>query len=354
MKKSITIGNKVIGDGHPCFLIAEMSGNHNLDFSRAVDIVVAAKNAGVDAIKLQTYTADTITLKADSPEFYTEENGLWSGKTLYELYEEAYTPWEWVPKLKKLADELDIILFSSPFDETAVDFLEEVNLPAYKIASFEINDIGLLRKVARTGKPIFISTGIADLSDINLAIKTCLAEGNDQIILLKCTSAYPAPYEQMNLRMIQNMKETFQCNVGLSDHSLGDEAAIAAVAMGAAVVEKHFTLRRDDGGVDAAFSMEELEMKQMVSRIRNVEAALGSISYELSDAQLSEKRYSRSLYAAKFIGKGEIITQDNVRSVRPNFGLHTKYFDAIIGKKATRDIPYATALSFADIDWREE
>ncbi|MCM1495265.1 MAG: pseudaminic acid synthase [Bacteroides sp.] len=351
MRKEIKIGNKVIGDGHPTFVIAEMSGNHNLDYARAEAIIYAAKESGVDAIKLQTYTADTITLDSSEPYFNTEEGGLWEGQSLYELYKQAYTPWEWQPKLKSLADELGLILFSSPFDETAVDFLEEMEVPAYKIASFEINDIGLIRKVAQTGKPIIMSTGIAAISDIELAIKTCKEENNDQIILLKCTSAYPAPYEEMNLRLIQNMKETFNCCTGISDHSLGDEVAIAATALGANVIEKHFTIRRSEGGVDSEFSMEAEEMALMVNRIRNVEKALGRVDYTMTKIQEKERYFSRSLFVATDVKKGDIITRENVRSVRPGIGLHTKYLDKIIGKRVTRDIKYATPLSMGDIEW---
>jgi len=351
LNKDIQIGGKQIGDDQPCFIIAEMSGNHNLEYARAEEIVRAAKEAGADAIKLQTYTADTITLNSDSPSFYTQKGGLWSGQTLYQLYKQAYTPWEWQPKLKKLADELGIILFSSPFDITAVDYLEKMDVPAYKIASFEINDVQLLRKVAGTGKPIIISTGIASLEDIELAVQVCREAGNDQIILLKCTSAYPAPYEEMNLCMIPNMKETFGYHVGLSDHSLGDEVSIAAVTLGANVIEKHFTLKRSDGGVDAAFSMEVQEMKDMVARIRHVEKAMGRVDYRLTQKQLEEKHFSRSLFVCKKIQCGERFTYENVRSVRPGTGLHTKYLDDIIGKRAARDIDFASPLTLGDVDW---
>ena len=351
MKSRIKIGNKIIGDDCPTFVIAEMSGNHNLDYSRAERMIYAAKESGVDAIKLQTYTADTITLQSDSFAFRTEEGGLWEGQSLYDLYKQAYTPWEWQPKLKALADELDIILFSSPFDETAVDFLEKMEVPAYKIASFEINDIGLIRKVARTGKPIIISTGIAGIADIALAIETCQKEGNEQIILLKCTSAYPAPYEEMNLRLIQNMKETFGCWAGLSDHSLGDEVALAATALGANVIEKHFTLKRSDGGVDAEFSMEVDEMSDMVRRIRNIEKALGKVDYTITEVQEKERHFSRSLFVVVDMKKGDVITKENIRSVRPGIGLHTKYLEDIIGKKINKDMSYATPLSMRDIEW---
>lgn len=353
MRKEIQIGNIWIGEGHPCFVIAEMSGNHNMDYERAVTLVKAAKEAGADAIKLQTYTADTITLDSDDEAFRTPDGSLWSGMTLHQLYKQAHTPWEWQPKLKKYADELGILLFSSPFDLTAVDFLEEMDVPAYKIASFEINDIPLIRKVARTRKPIIISTGIADLGDINLAIETCLEEGNDQIVLLKCTSEYPAPYEEMNICMVENMKDTFGCIAGLSDHSLGDEISVAAVALGANVIEKHFTTCRADGGVDSAFSMEIEEMKLMIQKIRNVEKAIGRVNYILDDKQKESRKLSRSLYVSKEIKEGEIFTEENIKSVRPVYGLHTKYYEDILGKKATRDLKYAEPLGFADIEWEK-
>lgn len=346
----VRVGNRMIGDGHPCFVIAEMSGNHNMDYSRAEMLVRAAADAGVDAIKLQTYTADTITLNSDNPIFRTEDGSLWENRTLYDLYQEAYTPWEWQPELKELADKLGILLFSSPFDVTSVDFLEKMNVPAYKIASFEINDTQLLKKVARTGKPIIISTGIARMEDIELAIETCKENGNEQIVLLKCTSAYPAPYGEMNLRMIPNMKETFQCSVGLLDHSLGDEVALAAVTLGANVIEKHFTLKRSDGGVDSEFSMEVEEMRSMVNRIRNIENALGKVDYSLSEVMKRERHFSRSLFVCKPIKKGELITEDNIRSVRPNNGLPVKYYDELLGKKAARDLEFAKPLEWADIE----
>lgn len=349
--KTIEISGKKIGHGQPVFIIAEMSGNHNMDYERAVEIVKAAKYTGVDAIKLQTYTADTITLDSDKECFRTADDSLWAGRTLHQLYEQAYTPWEWQPKLKQLADELGIILFSSPFDVTAIDFLEEMDVPAYKIASYEINDIQLIRKAAKTGKPILISTGIADIEDISLAVQTCRDVGNEQVILLKCTSEYPTPYEEMNLRILPNMEETFECAVGLSDHSLGDEIAISSVALGASVIEKHFTLRRSDGGVDSAFSMEVEEMKNMVERIRHVEAALGKITYKLTEKQLEAKKGGRSLFVAAPIKKGDVFTEKNIRSVRPGIGLHTKYLDDILGKRATRDLEYATPLHYGDIEW---
>ncbi len=349
--KEIKIGNRLIGPGHPAFVIAEMSGNHNLDYNRAEAIVRAAKEAGADAVKLQTYTADTITLNSNEPCFMTDPDGLWANQSLYELYQKAYTPWEWQPKLKKLADELGIMLFSSPFDVTAVDFLEEMDVQAYKIASYEMNDVQLIKKCAMTGKPIIMSTGISDLADIDLAIKTCKSVGNDQIVLLKCTSEYPAPFESMNLRMIRSFSETFDCVSGLSDHSMGDEVAIAAVTLGASVIEKHFTLDRADGGVDSAFSMDIPEMTAMVKHIRNVEAALGKVDYTLTEDQLKDRHFSRSLFVCKDIKKGEEFTYENVRSVRPNNGLPVKYLESLIGKKATKDLKFATPLSLSDIEW---
>jgi pseudaminic acid synthase len=351
MIKQIKIGDRTIGENSPCFVIAEMSGNHNMDYNRAEAIVRAAADAGVDAIKLQTYTADTITLNSDSSDFNTEDGSLWEGQKLYNLYQQAYTPWEWQPKLKKLADELGLILFSSPFDVSAVRFLEQMDVPAYKIASFEIADTLILREVARTGKPIIMSTGIATIGEIQQAVDICRSEGNNQIILLKCTSAYPSPYSEMNLKMISSLEDTFNCVAGLSDHSLGDEIAIASVAMGAKVVEKHFTLKRSDGGVDADFSMEAEEMKEMVRRIRNVEAALGKVDYTLSEVQKRERHFGRSLFVAQDIRKGEEFTPENIRSVRPANGLAVKYYDAIIGKKATHDLKYAKPLELADIEW---
>lgn len=347
MNRIIHIADRKVGEKFPCFIIAEMSGNHNMDYDRAVEIVRAAKRAGADAIKLQTYTADTITLDSDKEYFKTGH--IWEGTTLHKLYQQAYTPWEWQPELKKVADDLGIVLFSSPFDDTAVDFLEQMNVPAYKIASYEIVDIPLIRKVAQTGKPIMISTGIADKEDIELAVKTCNEEGNDNVILLKCTSEYPAPYEDMNLRTIPLMQDAFSCCCGLSDHSMGDELAIAAVAMGAKVIEKHFTLKRSDGGVDSSFSMEETEFAQMVARIRNVEKAMGIATFDLSQKQQEEQKGGRSLFICKDIKQGEVFTKENIRSVRPGYGLHTKYYDQIIGKHAARDLEFAEPLHMKDV-----
>lgn len=345
MKKTIQIGINHIGQGHPTYIVAEMSANHNMDFERAKAIIKAAAQAGADAIKIQTYTPDTITIESDKPAFRTK--GIWEGRTLYELYGKAYTPWEWQEELQTYAHACGIDFFSSPFDLTAVDFLENLHVPAYKVASFEINDIPFIRKIAKTGKPIIMSTGIAYLEDIDLAVRTCLEEGNDQVILLKCISSYPAPYENMNLNVIPNMKDTFGCICGLSDHSMGTEIAVAAVALGAKVIEKHFTLCRADGGEDSQFSMEPQEFKSMVQQIRNVEKALGTVTYALNDAQIDSRIYSRSLFVVKDIKKGEVFTPENVRSIRPGIGMHTKHWDEILGKHARCDIEKGTPM-----DWK--
>lgn len=345
MKKEIRIGQDIISEKAPCYFIAEMSANHNMDFSRAKQIIKEAANAGANAVKLQTYTADTITIDCNNPEFQTQK-GLWEGMTLYQLYQKAYTPWEWQKDLIAYANELGMECFSSPFDLTAVDFLEELNVKAYKVASFEINDIPLIRKIAKTGKPVIISTGIAHLADIELALKTCLEEGNDKVILLKCTSAYPTPYSDMNLKLIPNMQETFECICGLSDHSMGSEVAVASVALGAKVIEKHFTLRREDGGCDSAFSMEPEEFASMVTQVRHVEQALGKATYQLSEKQEEARHGSRSLYIVEDVKQGEIFTENNVRSIRPGCGMHTKHWEEVLGKAASCDLKKGTPLAW--------
>lgn len=346
MNKEIRIGNKVISENSPTFIVAEMSGNHNMDFDRAVEILRAAKDAGADAVKLQTYTADTITLDCVAPCFQITQGTLWDGTTLHRLYETAYTPWEWQPRLQELAGELGLILFSSPFDFSSVDFLEEMDVPAYKVASFEITDIPLIRRIARLGKPVILATGIARLADIELALETCREEGNEQVILLKCCSAYPTPYEDVNLRTIPNMRDTFDCLCGLSDHTMGTAVAGAAVALGARMVEKHMTLRRSDGGPDAAFSMEPQEFREMADNIRIIERALGRVTYDLSDKQTREREHSRSLFVAQDMRAGDIFTPENLRSVRPADGLHTKYYEQILGKRITRDAGLGTPLAW--------
>lgn len=346
MNECIHIGGHPISEDNPTYVIAEMSGNHNMDFNRAVKILEAAKDAGADAIKLQTYTADTITLDCDDECFQITQGTLWDGTTLHKLYEKAYTPWEWQPKLQKMATDMGLDFFSSPFDFSSVDFLQNMNVPAYKIASFEITDIPLIRKVAKIGKPVIISTGIATLADIELAVNTCKAEGNNQIILLKCVSAYPTPYEDINLRTMVNLADTFDCIVGLSDHTMGDTVAVASVAMGAKVVEKHLTLSRADGGVDSAFSMEPQEFKHMVESIRIVEKAMGKVTYELTEKQKREREHARSLFIAQDMKAGEVLNESNMRSVRPANGLHTKYYDELLGKRVNRDVKLGTPLSW--------
>ncbi len=346
MNRHIKIGKHVISADSPAFVVAELSANHNMDFDRAVAIMRAAKEAGADAVKIQTYTADTITLDCDAPCFQITQGTLWDGMTLHKLYETAYTPWEWQPKLKKIAEDMGLEFFSSPFDLTAVDFLEEMGVPAYKIASFEINDIPLIRKIARLGKPVIFATGIARLSDIELAVQTCKEEGNEDVILLKCTSAYPAAYEDVNLRTIPSMAETFDCIAGLSDHTMGSAVPGAAVALGARVVEKHLTLRRSDGGADSAFSMEPEEFGEMVDNIRKIELALGKVTYDLTPRAAREREHSRSLFVAKDMKAGEIFTPENLRSVRPADGLHTKYYEELLGKKISRDAELGTPMSW--------
>lgn len=346
MKKSFLIGNRLVAEDQPAFIIAEMSANHLGDYNRAIKLIEEVKKTGADAIKLQTYTPDTITIDSNEETFRIEKGGLWEGNTLYTLYQQAYTPWEWQESLKKYANSLGLECFSSPFDHTAVDFMESIGMPAFKIASYEINDIPLIRRAARTGKPIIISTGVAYLEDIETALRVCKEEKNENVILLKCTSAYPCPYEDMNIRVIPNMRETFDCMVGLSDHTLGSEVALGAIALGAKMIEKHVTLKRSDGGVDSAFSMEIEEFKNMVSQIRNLEKALGRVTYHLTEKQIEGRRVSRSLYVVKDIKQGEKLTEENIKSIRPNNGLHTKYYEQILGSKAARDLKKGTPL-----DW---
>ena len=354
MNREIKIGNHIISENAPCFIVAEMSANHNMDYDRAVAIIRAAKEAGADAVKIQTYTADTITLNCDDDCFQITQGTLWDGTTLHKLYESAYTPWEWQGKLQDVALEMGLEFFSSPFDGSSVDFLEELDVPAYKVASFEITDIPLIRKIAKLGKPMILATGVARLSDIDLAVRTCREAGNENVILLKCTSAYPTPYEDVNLRTIPSMGDTFDCLTGLSDHTMGSAVAGAAVALGARMVEKHLTLSRADGGADSAFSMEPAEFKEMVDHIRKIEAALGRITYDLTPAQEREREHSRSLFVARDMKAGEVFTPENLRSVRPANGLHTMYYEEILGKKITRDARLGTPMSWETVDFRCE
>ncbi len=351
MDKEIYIGGRLVSEEAPAFIIAEMSANHLMDFDRAAAIMRAAKEAGADAIKIQTYTPDSITLNCDDPCFQITQGTIWDGTTLHKLYETAYTPWEWQPELKKTAEEMGLIFFSSPFDLHSIDFLEEMNVPAYKVASPEITDIPLLKKIAGTGKPVIISTGIAYMADIELALRTCREAGNEQVILLKCTSAYPSPYEDIHLRTIPSMKENFDCILGLSDHTMGSAVAGAAVALGAKVVEKHLTLRRADGGADAAFSMEPEEFRKMVADIRRIEKALGKAAYALTEKQEKTRTYSRSLFVAEDMKAGELFTPENLRSVRPGCGLHTRHYEEILGKKITRDARMGTPMSWDLVDF---
>jgi len=348
--KTIKIGNHLIGDGQPTYIIAELSGNHNHDYNRAVEIIHAAKEAGADAIKLQTYTPDTITIDCDNEYFQIKQGTIWDGQVLYDLYDEAYMPWDWQPELKKVAEDLGLIAFSSPFDKTSVDFLEDMDVQAYKIASYEITDIPLIEYVASKGKPIIISTGIASLEDIELAIKTCLDAGNNQIAILKCTSSYPSPFDEINLNTIPALEEKFDVVVGLSDHTMGSEVAISGVSLGAKIIEKHFILSRSMDGPDSEFSMEPQEFKQMVDSIRNVEKALGNDTFELTEKMIINQDFSRSLFVVKDMEKGDIITEDNVRSIRPGFGLHPKYLNDILGKKIKKDLKKGTPFELDFID----
>lgn len=341
------IGNKVLGPGHPAFVVAEISGNHGGDLERALDIVRAAKRAGADAVKLQTYTADTITLNSDHEDFRLPSDSPWSAEaTLHQLYAKAHTPWEWHPQLFDEARRQDIIIFSSPFDESAVDLLEQLGAPAYKIASPEITHIPLIRRVARTGKPVILSTGISELADVELAIKTLRSEGATQIMVLKCTTAYPAPPEESNLRTIPDIIQRFAVLSGLSDHTLGSADAIAAVVLGGSLIEKHFTLDDQYETVDSFFSSGEKEFQRMVQDIRLVEASLGRVSYDIAPSAQSSLRGRRSLYISAPIKAGESFTTDNVKCVRPSFGLHPKHFSEILGRTATRDLRHGDRLTW--------
>lgn len=339
------LGNRSLGGGYPTYVIAEVSANHNQSYERAVAIIGAAKAAGADAVKVQTYTADTITIDSDN-ELFRVRGTLWDGMTLHRLYSEAYTPWEWQPRLKAVCEELGMDFFSSPFDPTAVTFLESINVCAYKVASPEIIDIPLLRLIGATRKPVILSTGMATLAEIDEAIGTLRAHGTTDLALLKCTSAYPAPPDEMNLRTIPHMFETFGIPVGLSDHSMGQSVAVAAVALGACVVEKHLTMARSEGGADAGFSMEPDEFREMVSAIRTVEAAVGRVSYQPSESEIIPRRYRRSLFVVENIRAGEKITENNVRSIRPGQGLHPRHLDDVLGRRATCDIRKGTPLSW--------
>lgn len=346
MNKQFMIGNKLVGEGAPTFIVAEISGNHNQDYHRAVEIIHAAREAGADAVKLQTYTADTITIDCDAPWFQIKEGTVWDGMTLHQLYREAYTPWDWQPRLMEEAKKLGLECFSSPFDFSSVDFLEEMKVPAYKIASYEINDIPLIRKVARLHKPIIFATGIAYPEDIRLALDICKKEGNENIFLLKCVSSYPTPYDEVNLRVIPTLANTYDCLTGISDHTMGTIVSAGSVTLGAKMIEKHLTLKRADGGPDSSFSMEPGEFAKLVQEVRILERALGSAEYSLTDTQKLEHGGSRSLFVVKDIQAGEKLTPENIRSIRPGNGLHTKHYEAVLGRTAKTDLKKGTPLAW--------
>ncbi len=346
MNAEIQIGRRKIGLGHPVFIIAELSANHNQSFDRAVQIVRAAKEAGADAVKLQTYTADTITIPSDRECFRLRGGTLWDGRTLYDLYREAYTPWDWQPKLKQLCGELELDFFSSAFDDSAVDFLETMSVPAHKIASPELVDIPLIQKMARTGKPLVMSTGMATLEEIEEAIAAARSAGANQLALLRCSSAYPAPPEEMNLRSIPDMAQRFGVPVGLSDHTPGISVAVAAVVLGACMIEKHLTLSRADGGPDREFSLEPAEFKSLVEAVRTAEKSLGEIQYGPTAHELKTRAYRRSLFVVRDMKKGELFTAENVRSIRPANGLHPRHLSDVIGRAAADNIERGTPVAW--------
>ncbi len=346
MPAMITIQDRAIGAGQPAYIIAEMSANHNQDYDQAVKIVHAAKQAGADAIKLQTYTPDTITIDCDQECFRIGKGTIWEGKNLYELYGEAYTPWEWQPKLKKVADDLGLHCFSSPFDSTAVDFLEEMGVGAYKIASFELVDLPLIRRVAETGKPVIMSTGMANLAEIEEAVTTAREAGCRELALLQCTSSYPAPADEANLRTIPHLSAMFGVPVGLSDHTMGVAVPVAAVSVGACIIEKHFTLDRSQTGPDSSFSVEPDEWRAMVDAIRTAQDALGAVRYGITDREQASRVFRRSLFIVQDLRAGDVLTEDNIRSIRPGYGLHTRYLNDVLGRSVTEDIPRGTPLSW--------
>lgn len=344
--ESIRIGGRVVGPGAPVYIVAEVSANHNGRFEQAQKIVEAAKEAGADAIKLQTYSADTITIASDLPPFRIGGGTLWDGKTLHELYQEAGMPWEWQPKLKGIAESLGMDCFSSAFDQSAVDFLQTMNVPVHKIASCELVDLPLIQKMAATGKPLILSTGMATIEEIEEAVATACKAGAQQIALLKCTSAYPAPAEEMNLLTIPELARRFGVPVGLSDHTMGVAVPVAAVSLGACIIEKHLTLSRAEGGPDSGFSLEPAEFKAMVDAVRTAEKALGSVHFGVSGHEASSRVYRRSLFVVRDVKNGERFTPENVRSIRPGHGLHTRHLSEVLGKTAALDIARGTPLSW--------
>ncbi|AIQ65873.1 N-acetylneuraminate synthase [Paenibacillus stellifer] len=341
------ISGRPIGKQHKPFIIAEMSGNHNQSLDRALQIVEAAAASGVDALKLQTYTADTMTLDIHEGDFYIEDpNSLWKGNSLYNLYQEAYTPWEWHKPIFDRCAELGIIAFSTPFDETAVDFLESLNAPAYKIASFENTDIQLIRKAAATGKPLIISTGMASIAELDETVREARRAGCEHLVLLKCTSTYPATPENTNILTLPHLEQLFQCPVGMSDHTMGIGVSVASVALGATVIEKHFTLRRSDGGVDSAFSMEPEEMKALVLETERARQSLGQITYGVTERERESLKLRRSLYISKDLKPGDILSRDNIKAIRPGMGLPTKYLDQLLGRVITKEVKKGTPLTW--------
>ena len=346
MKKEIQIGSIKVGVGHRPFLVAEMSGNHNQSLERAMSIVEAAARSGAHAIKLQTYTADTMTLNLKSDGFtITDDKSLWKGRNLYDLYQEAHTPWEWHEPLMKRAAELGMLCFSTPFDESAVDFLEKLNVPCYKIASFENTCMPLLKKVAKLKKPMIISTGMANLGELEETVRLVKAQGCEDLILLKCTSTYPATPENTNISTIPHMRELFDVNVGLSDHTMGTGVSVASIALGAVMIEKHFTLSRADGGVDSTFSMEPAEFKSLAIESERAWLSLGKVSYGVQSSQEEKsKAFRRTIYVSTDIKAGDILSEKNVRCVRPGFGLETKYWDQILGRSVNRDLAAGTPM----------
>jgi pseudaminic acid synthase len=343
---TIRIGERVVGPGHPVYVIAELSANHNQDYEQAVRIIHAAKEAGVNAVKLQTYTPDTMTIESDRADFRIGGGTLWDGKTLHALYGEAYTPWEWQPRLKQVADDLGLHCFSSPFDATAVDFLEKMDVPVYKVASFELVDIPLIEKMARTRKPMIISTGMATVDEIEEAVKAARQAGAQQIALLKCTSAYPAAAEEMNLKTIPELARRFNAPVGLSDHTMGITAPVAAVALGACIIEKHITLSRSVEGPDSAFSLEPQEFKALVDAVRTTEKSLGRIHFGMSESEASSRVFRRSLYVVEDVRRGETFTAQNVRCIRPAYGMHPRHLSEVLGKTAACDIERGTPMNW--------
>ena len=342
----ITINNHKICEDSRCYIIAEISANHNKDINKAKELIRISKECGADAVKIQTYTQDTMTINCKNNFFKINQDTLWDGKYLYDLYKEAALPYEWYDELFEYANFINIDFFSTPFDNETADLLNNFNVPAYKIASYEMIDTNFVKYVSKKGKPLIISTGIADLEEINEIVNICREQKNNEFVLLKCTSSYPAPYEDINLRTMIDMKERFDCLVGISDHTLGDEIAIAAVALGAKVVEKHITLSRMDDGPDSKFSMEPCEFKSMVQSIRNVEKAMGKVSYDLDIKKKKNRTFARSLFVINDIKKDEEFTEENIRSIRPGNGLHPREYNRVIGRKAGCDIKRGTPLSW--------